>query len=173
LRLLALIALATLTVASVAAAATFTATATLTGSAGFGFTLPANATLSTTLDGSDQIVTYAPLLGVTDGRGSGAGWNLSVASTTFADGSGHTLAPGEIADVAQSCHNGATCTIAVTQGISYPVPIGSTATKFFNAAPGTGLGNLDVQPTFDVIVPGNAYSGSYAATLTLAIASGP
>jgi len=173
LRLLALIALATLTVTSIAAAATFTATATLTGSTGFGLSLPANASLSTTLDGSDQIVTYAPLLGVSDGRGSGTGWNLSVASTTFDDGSGHTLAPGEIASVAQGCHAGNACTAAVTQGITYPVPIGSTATKFFNASPGTGLGNLDVRPTFNVIVPGNAYSGSYAATLTLAIASGP
>jgi WxL domain surface cell wall-binding len=172
-RLLALIAFATLTVTSIAAAETFTATATLTGSTGFGLTLPANAMLSTTLDGSDQIVTYAPLLGVTDGRGSGSGWNLSVASTTFADGSGHTLAPGEIAGVAQGCHSGTGCTPAVTQGISYPVPIGSTATKFFNATSGTGLGNLDVRPSFEVVVPGNAYSGSYDATLTLAIASGP
>jgi hypothetical protein len=171
--LLALIALATLSVTSLAAAATFTATATLTGSTGFGLSLPANATLSTTLDGSDQIVTYAPLLGIVDGRGSGSGWNLSIASTTFSDGTGHTLAPGEIASVAQSCHNGTGCTPAVTQGITYPVPIGSTATKFFNAATGTGLGNLDVQPSFDVIVPGNAYAGSYDATLTLAIASGP
>jgi hypothetical protein len=173
LRLLVLIALATLTVASVAAAATFTATATLTGSTGFGLSLPATATLSTTLDGSDQIVTYAPLLGVTDGRGSGSGWNLSVASTTFADGLGHTLAPGDIASVTQSCHAAAACTTAVTQGLSYPIPIDSTATKFFNAVAGTGLGNLDVRPAFEVIVPGNAYSGSYAATLTLAIASGP
>ena len=173
MRLLALIALATLTVTSIAAAATFTATATLTGSTGFGLTLPANATLTTTLDGSDQIVTYAPLLGITDGRGTGSGWNLSVASTTFADGSGHTLAPGEISSVAQSCHSGTGCTPAVTQGITYPVPIGSTATKYFNAAADTGLGNLDVRPSFDVIVPGNAYSGSYDATLTLAIASGP
>src|SRR5262249_50190230 len=106
LRLLVLIALATLTVTSIAAAATFTATATLTGSSGFGLSLPANATLSTTLDGSDQIVTYAPLLGVSDGRGSGTGWNLSVASTTFDDGAGHTLDPGEIAGVTQSCHTG-------------------------------------------------------------------
>jgi hypothetical protein len=162
-----------LTVTSIAAAETFTATATLTGSTGFGLTLPANATLGTTLDGSDQIVTYAPLLGVSDGRGSGSGWNLSVASTTFADGSGHTLAPGEIASVAQSCHAGTGCTPAITQGITYPVPIGSTATKFFNAIAGTGLGNLDVRPSFEVVVPGNAYSGSYDATLTLAIASGP
>ncbi|HEV8462954.1 MAG TPA: WxL domain-containing protein [Gaiellaceae bacterium] len=173
MRLLALIAFATFTVTSIAAAATYTATATLTGSTGFGLSLPTNASLSTTLDGSDQIVTYAPLLGVSDGRGSGAGWNLSVASTAFDDGAGHTLAPGEVASVAQSCHAGNACTIAVTQGITYPVPIGSTATKFFNAASGTGLGNLDVRPTFNVIVPGDAYSGSYAATLTLAIASGP
>jgi putative surface cell wall-binding protein len=173
LRLLVLIALATLTATSIAAAATYTATATLTGSTGFGLSLPANASLSTTLDGSDQIVTYAPLLGVSDGRGSGAGWNLSAASTAFDDGAGHTLAPGEIASVAQACHSGSLCTPATTQGLTYPVPMGSTATKFFNAAPGTGLGNLDVAPSFNVIVPGNAYSGSYAATLTLAIASGP
>ena len=44
------------------------------------------------------------------------------------------------------------------------------AAKFFNAALNTGLGKLDITPTINVAIPGNAYAGTYTSTVTLAAA---
>jgi hypothetical protein len=160
-------------VASTAAfAGTLTTTATVSGTAGISLSLPSNPTLSDTLDGTDQTVSYAPVLGVTDARGLGSGWNLTIAATTFSDGAGHTLAPGSVASVTSACKSGSTCT-AATNSVTYPLTIGSTASKFFNSAANTGLGRFDVTPTINVAVPGNAYAGTYTSTVTLAAVSGP
>ena len=160
-------------VASTAAlAGTLTTTATVAGTAGISLSLPSNPSISDTLDGTDQTVSYAPVLGVTDARGLGTGWNLTIAATTFSDGSGHTLAPGTVGAVAAACKSGSTCT-AATNSITYPLTIGSTASKFFNSAANTGLGRFDVTPTVDVAIPGNAYAGTYTSTVTIAAVSGP
>jgi WxL domain surface cell wall-binding len=174
-RLLILTALtaAALTTAAAALAGTLTATATVSGAAGISLSLPAGPSLTDTLDGSDQTVSYAPVLGVIDARGSGAGWNLTISATTFSDGSGHTLAPGQVSSVASACHSGSTCTAASSSGITYPLTIGGTASKFFNSAVNSGLGKVDVTPSVDVVIPGNAYAGTYTSTVTLAAATGP
>jgi hypothetical protein len=162
-----------LVVSSVALAATLTTTATISGTAGISLSNPATASISATLDGTDQNVTYAPLLGVTDARGTGAGWNVTVAATTFSDGAGHTLAPGTITGVVSACQAGNSCTAATSSGITYPLTVSSTASKVFNAALNTGLGKINVTPTFSVAVPGNAYAGTYTSTVTLAATTGP
>ena len=113
------------------------------------------------------------MLGVVDARGSGAGWNLTVSATSFSDGSGHTLSPGTITGVSGACKAGSTCTNATSSGITYPLTVSGTAAKFFNAAVNSGLGKIDVTPTFSVSIPGNAYAGTYTSTLTLASATGP
>lgn len=162
-----------LVASSVAFAATLTTTATVTGTAGISLTHSSTAAISSTLDGTDQTATYAPVLGVTDARGSGAGWNLTVSATSFSDGAGHTLAAGTITGVSAACKAGNACTAATSSGITYPLTVSGTAAKFFNAAVNTGLGKIDVTPTFSVSVPGNAYAGTYSSTLTLASVSGP
>jgi hypothetical protein len=167
------IAVVALVGATAAVAGTLTTTATISGTAGISLNLPSNPSVSTTLDGTDQTVSYAPLLGIVDARGTGAGWNLTISATTFSDGAGHTLAAGQVSSVAAACHSGSTCTAATSSGVSYPLTVGSTASKFFNAAVNTGLGKVDVTPTIDVAVPGNAYAGTYTSTVTLAAVSGP
>jgi hypothetical protein len=168
------IAIVALTGATAAVAAgTLTTTATVSGTAGVSLNLPASPSFSDTLDGTDQTAAYSPLLGVVDARGSGAGWNLTISATTFSDGSGHTLAPGQVASVAAACRAGSTCTAATSSGISYPLTITGTAAKFFNAAANTGLGKVDVTPTINVSIPGNAYAATYTSTVTLAAATGP
>lgn len=160
-------------VASTAAlAGTLTTTATVSGTAGISLTLPSNPSITNTLDGTDQTVSYAPVLGVVDARGTGGGWNLTVGATTFSDGSGHTLAPGTVSAVASACKAGSTCT-ATTNSVTYPITIGSTANKFFNSAANTGLGRFDITPTINVAIPGNAYAGTYTSTVTIAAATGP
>jgi len=169
---LALVALA-LAAATAALAGTITTTATVSGTAGISLNLPSNPTITDTLDGTDQSVSYAPILGIVDARGSGAGWNLQISATTFSDGSGHTLAQGQVGSVAQACKAGSTCTVATSTGISYPLTIGTVAAKVFSAALNTGLGKIDVTPTINVAIPGNAYAGSYTSTVTLAATTGP
>jgi hypothetical protein len=163
-------------VALVAATAAFAGTiapsATVTGAAGMSVALPSNPSMSDTLDGTDQTVSWSALLGVVDARGTGAGWNLTVSSTTFSDGSGHTLAAGTVTGVSAACHAGSSCT-AATNAITYPISLSTTPAKFFNAATSTGMGKVDATPSVDVLIPGNAYAGSYSATVTLAAVSGP
>jgi len=166
------VAAAALATAAAATAANITATATLTGAAGLSLNLPSNPSMSATLDGTDQTVSYAPVLGVVDARGSGGGWNLTIAATTFSDGSGHSLAAGTLTGATEACHTGATCTLA-TNSITYPLTLSTTAAKFFNAAVNTGLGKVDVTPTVNVSVPGNSFAGTYTSTVTLATAVGP
>ncbi len=160
-------------VASTAAlAGTLTTTATVTGAAGLSLNLPSNPSVTDTLDGTDQTVSYAPVLGLVDARGSGGGWNLTISAGAFSDGAGHTLAAGSVGSVAAACHAGSTCT-AATNAVTYPLTIGSTASKFFNAAANTGLGKIDVTPTINVSIPGNAYAGTYTTTVTIAAVVGP
>jgi hypothetical protein len=167
------VAVAVLVVASAAVAGTLTATATVAGTAGISLNLPADPSISDTLDGSDQTVSYSPVLGLVDARGSGAGWNLQISATTFSDGSGHTLAAGTVTGAAQACHSGSSCTAATNSGISLPLTISGTAAKFFNAAAASGLGKLDVTPTVAVSIPGSSYAGTYTSTVTLAATTGP
>jgi hypothetical protein len=162
-----------LVAASAAVAGTLTTTATVTGTAGISLTLPSNPSISDTLDGTDQTVSYSPILGVVDARGSGAGWNLQISATTFSDGSGHSLAPGTVTAAAQACQAGSTCTAATNSGITLPLTISGVAAKFFNAAALTGLGKLNVTPTIAVSIPGSTYEGTYTSTVTLAATTGP
>src|SRR3954462_15072556 len=111
-----IITLATAVVALVgttaALASTLTATATVNGTAGISLNLPSNPTITNTLDGTDQTASYAPLLGIVDARGSGAGWNLQIKATSFTAGAAHPLAPGQISSIPPACRAGSTCTAA-------------------------------------------------------------
>lgn len=173
-RLLILTALtaAALTTTAAALAGTMTATATVAGTAGISLNLPSGPSFSSTLDGTDQTVSYSPLLGVVDARGTGAGWNLTMSSTGFSDGSGHTLAAGTVTGVSAACHAGSSCT-AATNAIGYPIGLSTTAAKFFNASANTGMGKVDVTPSVSVLIPGNAFAGTYTSTVTLAATTGP
>jgi hypothetical protein len=164
---------AALTTAAAALAGNLTTTATVSGTAGISVNLPANPSITDTLDGTDQTVAYTPVLGLVDARGGGAGWNLQISATTFSDGFGHTLAPGQVASVASACHAASTCTAASSSGITYPLTVNGTAAKFFNAAVNSGLGKVDVTPTVNVVIPGNAFAGTYTSTVTLAATTGP
>jgi hypothetical protein len=172
LLLLGALGLAALTVTAAAFASTLTATGTVSGTAGVSMALPGNPSFSDILDGTDQTVQYSALLGLTDARGTGAGWNLQISATSFGDGFGHSLAPGAVSGVSAACVGGNSCT-AATNGISYPLTVTGTAAKFYNAATTTGMGKVNVTPTVDVAIPGNAFAGTYTSTVTLAAVSGP
>jgi hypothetical protein len=159
-----------------------TGTATISaGSLGFVST-PPNVTFSATLNGLDQTVNATQALDVGDATGSGTGWNLTATSTTFTTGGGTphllstsaTTVTGAPTDV---CDASATCTLA-TNSVTYPytLPAGAsapTATKMFNAAANTGLGNQTITPTWRLSVPANTFAGTYTSTWTISLVSGP
>jgi hypothetical protein len=155
------------------------ATATLSaGSLGFVTTPPA-LSFSATLNGKDQEPTTTQALDVSDATGSGAGWNITATSTTFTAGT-HTLSTtattvGSAPTIA--CDAGATCTTA-TNSIIYPYSLPAattapTATKLFNAAEKTGMGNQTVTPTWKLAVPASTFAGTYTSTWTESLVSGP
>ena len=179
LTILAVLALAALALSVAAVAGTVTATATVTGAGSLSLSHGATASISDTLDGSDQTVNYTLPLTMVDARGVGTGWNLTITSTTFTDGASHTLATtaSSIASVTSTCVGGGTCTNP-TNSTTYPTTVPAAATapaavKFFNSALNTGMGRFTVTPSVNVTIPGNAYAGAYTSTLTVAAVSGP
>ena len=117
---------------------------------------------------------------MSDATGSGAGWNLTATSTTFATGGGPTLATTSTtvqSGPTRACDSGSTCTLA-TNSVTYPytLPAGAsapTATKVFNAAANSGEGNQTVTVTWSLAVPATAVPGTYTSTWTISLASGP
>jgi hypothetical protein len=159
-----------------------TGTATIAaGSLGFVST-PPNVTFSATLNGLDQTVSTTQALDVGDATGSGTGWNITATSTTFSTGGGSphllsTSATSLTGAPTDTCDASATCTLA-TNSVTYPyvLPAGGTAptaTKMFNAAANTGLGNQTVTPTWRLSVPANTFAGTYTSTWTISLVSGP
>ncbi len=173
-------ALLTLGAPAAASAATSTATATVSGGS-LSLTTTATPSFGVTLDGTDQTGTYTVPSTVTDSRGTGAGWNLTLTSTQFSTGGStpSTLSTGasSLTSVTNACVPGTTCT-APTNSVTYPVavPAGTTAptaVKYFNAATSTGKGKFNNTPSVNVSVPANSDAGTYSSTLTLAAVSGP
>jgi hypothetical protein len=168
-----------LAAASSALASNVTATATVTAGT---LSLSTSATpgVSATLDGTDKTPSYTLPMTVNDFTGSGAGWNVTITSTTFTSGAPvHTLSTtaSNATGVTSNCTGGGTCTNP-TNSITYPlgVPAGSsapTAVKLFNAAANSGMGGFTVTPTISVAIPANTYAGTYTSTVTVAVVSGP
>jgi hypothetical protein len=145
---------------------------------GLSFTPPTTLSWpSTVLTGRDRSITTPLTLSPNDQTGSGAGWNLTATSTTFTSG-GRTL-PSTAAQITAADVSSATgtCSLPVNQ-INYPVTVPASASppaavKVFDAATGTGAGPANVVLTANLNVPGNAQVGTYTATWTLTLASGP
>ena len=158
------------------------ATATLSaGSLAFINSTPAAVSFSATLNGTNLTPTSNQGFDVGDATGSGNGWDITATSTTFSCCSGaHTLSTS--ATTIQStpsvaCDASSTCTTA-TNSITYPYTlpasgVAPTATKIFNAASNTGLGNQTVTVGWQLAVPSSTFAGTYTSTWTLSLASGP
>ncbi len=158
------------TMAIAGAAFALGVTGTVTGLAGIALDQGTAPTFSDTLNGSDQTVTYQPGLTVTDARGTGAGWHLTVAATSLTDGT-HNLAQS-VSAIGQACASGSTCSLP-TNSVTLPVAVGTSGTSFYSAAAAAGLGKVSVTPTVQVAIPGNSYAGTYNSTVTFAAVAGP
>jgi hypothetical protein len=156
-----------------------TATATLTGGSLAFVSAPPAVSFSATLNGTDQAPTTTQALDVGDATGSGAGWNITATSTTFTAGAKtlSTSATSVATAPSVACDATVTCTQA-TNSITYPYTLPAaatapTATKLFNAALNTGMGNQTVTPTWKLAIPANTFAGTYNSTWTLSLVSAP
>lgn len=170
-----------------ASAPAYAATASQTvnaGSLAFLNSTPGNVTFpATTLNGTDQVRTQTQAFDVGDATGSAAGWAITATSTTFT-AAGGTLPIGATtiqAAPAQVCIALSTCTLA-TNAIPYPytlpaAAVAPTATKMYNAALSTGMGNQTITPTWSLAVPATTWAGGagspYTSTWTFTLVSGP
>lgn len=170
-RLITITAVAVVATMAIAASAfALGVTGTITGTAGIALNPGSAPSFTDTLSGADQTVTYQPGLTVTDARGTGAGWHLTVSATNLTDGT-HSLSQS-VSAVSQACSSGSTCTLP-TNSVTLPVAIGTSGSSFYSAASGAGLGQVAVNPTVSVAIPGNSYAGSYSSTVTFAAVAGP
>ncbi len=170
---------AVLVAAAAASADNVVVTGTITGGS-LSESTTATPSFSVTLDGTDKTASYTLPMTVTDARGTGSGWNVTVTSTQFSTGAGGNTLPAtasSVQSVSSACVSGSTCTNP-TNSVGYPLTIPAAATaptavKLFNAASSTGLGKFTLTPTVQVSVPANTFAGTYTSTVTLAVVSGP
>jgi len=136
-------------------------------------TPPASLTLpGVTLSGLDQTSSANAALTVDDETASGAGWNVSESATQFTTGS-TTLPANALSLTGVSAAAGSGNCTAPTNAVTYPVTLGSTAAKIFNAAAGTGGGPENLTLSLRLAIPAKASTGTYSSTWTFTAASGP
>ena len=128
------------------------------------------------LSGANLQTTASPAVGVTDWVGVSNGWNLTLSTTAFSGPNAASIPdPALSIQSAPSAVCASTCSSMPTNGVTYPVsiPQNNTAVKWFNASAGTGLGDFTITPTLSLAIPANTFAGSYTATETYSIVSGP
>ena len=129
-----------------------------------------------TLNGSAQSTTASMgTFNVTDARGTGVGWNVTVQATQFTM-TGHTLPMDSIsmpaptvAKIANSSGN----LPSLTSG-PYPIDHASAVKITSAAADGTGMGSYTYTPgALTLSIPANTYAGTYTSTVTVSVVTGP
>lgn len=144
-------------------------------------TTPGNFTFpGVTLNGTDQTVVATPMYDLVDSRASGAGWNVTLQSTTFTTGTSTMSAALTLTAPTWSCDAASTCILPGNTGagaVAYPVsiPLGGTAVKVLEASSGSGEGSFNTGATSTVrlMVPASALNGTYTSSWTYTIGTAP
>ena len=161
-------------------------------------TSPASLSWAASLTGLNQNVTDPAAadqqLTVSDETATGAGWHITVAATTFSNGS-HTL-PNSGTFVITGSTSSATAALAPSEAcassctppvstLTYPVAVTTassspTPADVYDVSAGSGLGVITIGGSgaadpvgWWVNLPGNAVAGAYTSTVTMTIVSGP
>ncbi|MEW6283529.1 MAG: WxL domain-containing protein, partial [Candidatus Eremiobacterota bacterium] len=131
-----------------------------------------------TLNGTDQspACTGTPTLTLTDARGSGVGWNVTVSATNFISGPNSIAGSG----FTFTGPGGTVTTLAgnaqPTQSVVAATALNPGGFKILSAAVNQGMGSYTYTPAngqFALNVPASTFAGSYTSTMTFTIASGP
>ena len=157
-----------------------TANVTVTGTSGtLGFvTPPATFAFGGVTSGAIAVnSTASEAMDVNDATGSGAGWNIQITGANLVSGSNNipasnvtvTGAPTYACDAANSC------TVPTNSGgVSYaPWVLSTSAQKFISVSANKGMGTSSTTNTFTMVVPGGTPGGTYSATWTVSLISGP
>lgn len=180
IRVLAAAAGAVLTLGLVTAAPALAAnaTATLTGAPSPVILVSTTPSWSQTLDGLDHTQNSTATVDVEDATGTGLGWQLTLSGAVLTAGS-HTLAQPSTASAASfpTCAASSSCTLPTsnvgTGAVSYPYSVNATASKFYSATAGTGLGQMTGTNSWALSIPGNAFAGNYSGSWVYSVTSGP
>jgi WxL domain surface cell wall-binding len=184
---------------AIAAGTSCAMTGTVSLSAGpLTLTSPSSLSWSSTLTGLDQSLVDTNAgdqqYTVNDATGSGAGWHVTAAATTFTNGTatfpntGTFVTNGSVTSVTSTSAPSATCTgtcTLPTNSTTYPVGITTAAASptpvtIYDTAAGTGMGQVVIGGStapdpvgWWVNVPASATAGSYTSTITMEIISAP
>ncbi len=127
------------------------------------------------LTGVDQTVDTQPAAWTAvDGRGSGAGWNVTLTSTDFTATGGTITVDNfkmKLDDANIVTVGGNTAPTSQVTGYQ-PLSTG-TPLKLLSAGVGVGMGTYDFTPDARLIVPADSAPGDYEAFITVSINSGP
>ena len=126
------------------------------------------------LDGKDHIATGQVVIGVTDYTGSHAGWGLQISSAGFKkDGVGTALAGFAITGVTDAHATSDTGSYTNPVNDILPGNVPTSASPFYTANPGTGVGKFDLTTTFTLPVPATTLAGTYTATIMIDTTDAP
>jgi len=128
------------------------------------------------LDGNPHTVDGSTSAWRADAVGETGGWNVTVSSTDFDNGSGKTI------DVSNFEIRLLDASIVWVSGNDINMPtstqttftdLSGTALKIASAAVNDGNGVYDMTPDVRLTVPAETYTGNYTATVTVDISAGP
>ncbi len=138
-----------------------------------------------TLDGTAKTTTATlGAFSATDARGTGAGWNVTVQATQFAEhngtiyvASGKTLPTSSLSmpapTVAKS--DGTSSAVPSITAGPYAIDAGSAVKIASAAADGTGMGSYSFTQggSLSLNIPASAYATTYRSDLTVSVVTGP
>jgi len=121
---------------------------------------------------------------VTDARGNGGGWNITVQATQFKEYSagayvvgGRTLALSSLSMVAPTvAANGTSSAVPSMTAGPYIIDSGGLAVKIASAALNSGMGAYNFTPGaggLTLSIPANVYATTYRSDVTVSVVSGP
>jgi hypothetical protein len=144
-----------------------TGTASLTGGA-LSFTPPTTADFGTTsLTGVDTSASATQAFDVQDARGSANGWNISLTTTTFTNGS-VTLPTNALTDTgfSVSCDvDSSGCVPGAGSATPQNLPTDAVDPAIIEtAASGTGMGDQTATHSMALAIPAAAIAGTYTPT---------
>lgn len=174
----------------VTSAVSFTGSLTLTS--------PSSLSWAATLTGTNQNIADTTAahqqLTVSDQTGTGAGWHVTVSTTTFTNGTS-TLpnastfsVNGSLSAATASSGPSGSCVTGCTppsSTVTYPVAVTTaesspTPADIYDNPAGSGVGGITLGGSsaanpvgWWIAVPGNALAGAYTSTVTVTIVSGP
>lgn len=141
---------------------------------------PATVDFAATLNGQAQLVTDNQDIDISDARGTGDGWSITLTTTQFQTTSGALLATNAATDLSSTgtCDSAdpSDCDMAADSTTPIAIPAAATAPAAVviqSAAQWTGLGSMTFRHVMQLAIASNARSGVYASTWTYSLISSP